>query len=122
MIEVQDSGRGVDWEAVRRRAVELGIPSRTPAELERALFADGLSTRSTVTEESGRGVGTAAVARAVEAAGGRVEVFSEPGRGARFRLSWPASVARDAGTNGVRGRRTASVAKLGVGEQREKSE
>lgn len=120
MIEVQDSGRGVDWEAVRRRAVELGIPSQTPAELERALFADGLSTRATVTEESGRGVGTAAVARAVEAAGGRVEVFSEAGRGARFRLSWPASVARDAGTNGVRGRRTASVAKLAVGE-REKS-
>ena len=119
VIEVEDSGRGVDWDAVRRRAVELGLPAETPAELERALFADGLSTRASVTEESGRGVGTAAVARAVEAAGGRVEVFSETGKGSRFRLSWPASVARDTGSIRPSARRTASVAKLAV-EQKEK--
>ena len=120
MIEVQDTGRGVDWDAVRRRAVELGIPSATPAELERALFADGLSTRTNVTEESGRGVGTAAVARAVEATGGRVEVFSERGIGSRFRLSWPASVALDGVENAARGRRSAAVSKLTI-DKKEKS-
>jgi two-component system chemotaxis sensor kinase CheA len=94
VIEVADTGRGIDWEAIRRSASKLGVPCQTQAELGRALFADGLSTKTEVTQESGRGVGTAAVARAVEAAGGRIDVLSERGQWTRFRLVFAASFAR----------------------------
>jgi two-component system chemotaxis sensor kinase CheA len=94
VIEVEDSGRGIDWNAVRQSARKLGLPCQTPLDLQRALFADGLSTRHEVTQESGRGVGTAAVARAVEAAGGHIDVFSERGEGTRFQLIFDASLAR----------------------------
>jgi two-component system, chemotaxis family, sensor kinase CheA len=94
VIEVSDTGRGIDWNAIRHSAKKLGLPSQTPLDLQRALFADGLSTRNEVTQESGRGVGTAAVARAVEAAGGHIDVFSERGEGTRFRLVFASSLAR----------------------------
>lgn len=94
VIEVSDTGRGIDWNAVRHSARRLGLPSQTPLDLQRALFADGLSTRSEVTLDSGRGIGTAAVARAVEAAGGHIDVHSERGAGTRFRLIFASSLAR----------------------------
>lgn len=93
-IEIEDSGRGIDWEALRAAAGKKGLPCSTQRELAEALFADGVSTRSEVTENSGRGVGTAALARAVKTTGGRIEVFSERGKGTRLRLTWPAAVAR----------------------------
>jgi K+-sensing histidine kinase KdpD len=54
------------------------------ADLERAMFSDGLSTADAVTETSGRGVGLAAVAAAVDELGGRIEVASRPGHGTSF--------------------------------------
>jgi len=94
VIEVADTGRGIDWNAVRNSAIKLGLPTQTPLDLQRALFADGLSTRNEVTQDSGRGVGTAAVARAVEAAGGYIDVHSERGAGTSFRLIFASSIAR----------------------------
>jgi two-component system chemotaxis sensor kinase CheA len=90
VIEVEDSGKGVDWERVRERAEARGLPTRTRAELERALFADGLSTKDAVGETSGRGIGMAAVKAAVQSRGGHVQIQSEALRGTRVRLSWPA--------------------------------
>jgi two-component system chemotaxis sensor kinase CheA len=92
VVSIADDGRGIDWEAVRARAAERGLPHATAADLERALFVDGLSTRSDVTETSGRGVGMGAVLAACRALGGRVEVESQPGRGTCFRFRVPRSV------------------------------
>src|SRR5690606_15171883 len=61
-IEVENHGRGVDWERVRKLAQERGLPAATHEDLEQALFADGLSTKGSVDTTSGRGVGMAAVA------------------------------------------------------------
>lgn len=88
-VSIRDDGRGVDWSAVARRAASLGVPFDTRASLERALFAEGLSTRDEVTETSGRGVGLGAVLGTVEALDGRVVVESERGHGTTFRFVFP---------------------------------
>ena len=94
IIEVEDSGGGVNWDRVRELAKKRGLPAETHEDLEKALFADGLSTKEQVGETSGRGVGMAAVAAAVHAHGGEIRVLSESQHGTRVRLSWPVSAAR----------------------------
>jgi two-component system chemotaxis sensor kinase CheA len=83
-IEIADDGRGIDWDGVRVKARAADLPADTHEDLVRALFTDGVSTASTVSETSGRGVGLAAVLAAVIEAHGRVEVHSEATRGTRF--------------------------------------
>lgn len=94
MIELRDDGRGVDWEAIRARAMERAMPCRNHADLVNALFADGLSTRDEVSDVSGRGVGMGAVRRAVEELGGTIEITSEPGRGTAVRFRFPREAVR----------------------------
>ncbi|HEY3497603.1 MAG TPA: ATP-binding protein, partial [Polyangiaceae bacterium] len=90
VFEIEDDGRGIDWERVRARAREWGLPAESAADLERALFTDGLSTREEANELSGRGVGMAAVLGSCETLGGSIAVHSEPGTGTRVRVTLPA--------------------------------
>jgi two-component system, chemotaxis family, sensor kinase CheA len=91
VISLGDDGHGVDWEKVAQRASAAGLPTSTPGDLERALFADSISTRDQVSETSGRGVGLGAVRSVVTALGGRIEIESAAGKGTTFRfaLPWP---------------------------------
>jgi two-component system, chemotaxis family, sensor kinase CheA len=81
---------GAAGEAGGPRAGEAG------ADVLELLFLPGLSTRAHADLGAGRGIGLAAVKRAVERRGGQVEVASEAGRGSLFRLRLPlsASIAR----------------------------
>jgi two-component system chemotaxis sensor kinase CheA len=88
-IEVGDDGRGIDWRAVAACAKAMGLAHETPSELADALFADGLSTRSDVSEVSGRGIGLGAARSECEKLGGTATVTSEPGRGCTFRFTFP---------------------------------
>jgi two-component system, chemotaxis family, sensor kinase CheA len=88
-IEIADDGRGIDWEAIRVKGGRLGLPCRTPADLLGVLCHEGFSTRSEVTEISGRGVGMAAVKQRVENMGGRLEVRSSLGQGTTWSISVP---------------------------------
>jgi len=90
-VEFEDSGPGIDWNVIRHRAKQHGLPSDTQAELIVALFADGISAENEATEFSGRGVGLSAVRDACQRQRGKVEVATERGAGTRFRFSWPAS-------------------------------
>jgi two-component system chemotaxis sensor kinase CheA len=98
-LTLTDDGRGIDAEAVRRKAVELGLyrdeESRTlsPSEILGCLFRPGFSTRDTVSELSGRGVGLDVVKSKLDSLGGGIEVTSTYGEGSQFRLSLPLSVA-----------------------------
>jgi len=94
-IEVADDGRGVDVEAIRSRAFELGLVGAEElaamdddAILE-LLFRDGLSSRREVGDLSGRGVGMAAVRAEAEVLGGSVRIVNNPGRGMRLIVAVP---------------------------------
>jgi len=91
-VEFGDDGRGIDWDAVRKKARSLGLPSASHEDLVDGLFADGLSTRDEVTELSGRGVGLGVVRDECRKLGGSVEVSSVRGQGATFRFIWPSAV------------------------------
>lgn len=85
-VSVQDDGGGIDWEKLQKRAEEMGVAVKEPADL---IFLDGLSSRDQVTDLSGRGVGLAAVRCETKRLGGQVEVESVLGRGTRFRFIFP---------------------------------
>lgn len=97
LVDVEDDGAGVDFEAVRAAAraldPQLDTDSFDRTELLAFLFHPGLSTASSISEISGRGVGLDVVRDAVEAIGGGVAVDSEPGRRTRFTLRVPVNLA-----------------------------
>jgi two-component system chemotaxis sensor kinase CheA len=97
VIEVADDGRGIDPEAVRERAVRLGLiePEAvlTRKETLDLIFAPGLSTAEQVTETSGRGVGMDVVRENVTALGGLVHVDSQLGRGTTVVFTLPITLA-----------------------------
>lgn len=88
-IVVIDDGRGIVWSDVRERAKSKGLPAATHEDLVEALFCDGLSTRDSVSDISGRGVGLGAVRQAVRDLGGSVFVSSASGGGTEFRIRVP---------------------------------
>lgn len=98
-ITVSDDGAGIDIEAVRRRAVELGLYSEAQAgalseqQVMRTLFLAHMSTRRQVTQVSGRGLGLNVVLSSVEALGGTVSIKSTLGEGTAFHLSVPVALA-----------------------------
>ncbi len=87
-VEIEDDGRGIDWDRVAARARALGLPARTSQ--EEALFADGVSTAEEVDDVSGRGIGMGAVRAAVQELRGALTVDSRAGKGTRIRATLPA--------------------------------
>ncbi|MFT3698640.1 MAG: ATP-binding protein [Kofleriaceae bacterium] len=88
-IAIADDGAGVDWDRVRDKAVSLGLPCDTKMQLEEALFASGFSTRSAVSEVSGRGVGLDALREACRSLGGDIALSTVRGVGTRIVCSVP---------------------------------
>jgi two-component system, chemotaxis family, sensor kinase CheA len=92
-IEISDDGRGIDSEAIRRKAFQEGIiPSDGEMSKEAmldVLFKPGFSTTSMVTELSGRGVGMNVVKTHMDQLGGFIDVRTEKGAGTTFVLSLP---------------------------------
>ncbi|WP_036481856.1 hybrid sensor histidine kinase/response regulator [Myxosarcina sp. GI1] len=99
VIEVSDDGRGLDLDSIKKTALRKGI--HTEAELaamseERVrslIFASGFSTRTKVSELSGRGVGLDVVRANIEKLKGAIEVNSTRDRGCQFRISLNNSLA-----------------------------
>jgi two-component system chemotaxis sensor kinase CheA len=86
LVEVADDGPGVDWSRIVERAKELGFDAATEAERRNALFRDGVSTATRLTDISGRGIGMGAAKEATEALGGRIEIETELHRGTTVRM------------------------------------
>ena len=88
-LRICDDGRGIQWDRLRAKAHERGLPYETDDERVAALFAPGVTSREVVTAISGRGMGTATMYEAVQELGGTCEVESEPGRGTTFIFTLP---------------------------------
>jgi two-component system chemotaxis sensor kinase CheA len=99
IIAIEDDGRGIDVEKVKKKAVEKGLI--TPEQAENMsdkeafelLFMPGFSTAEQVSEVSGRGVGMDVVASTIHTLRGTIEVESEPGKGTKFIMKLPLTVA-----------------------------
>jgi CheY-like chemotaxis protein len=97
-VEVSDDGGGLDTALIKKAAVERNIATAgeldvmTPGQLHQLIFRNGFSTRATITEISGRGVGMDVVRSEVQALQGHVEVQSTPGQGTRVLLTLPADL------------------------------
>jgi chemotaxis family two-component system sensor histidine kinase/response regulator PixL len=94
-IEIQDDGRGINFEKIRQRAQELGwlTPEQTETlksdQLLNFMFEPGFSTAAKVTEISGRGVGLDVVRSELRQLKGTIEVLTTPNQGTTFVLKLP---------------------------------
>ena len=98
VINLTDDGRGINVNAVRQKAIEQGLISAKDTSLKtldimQYIFNAGLSTAKSVSQISGRGVGMDVVQSEVKQLGGVVTVDSESGRGSRFTMRLPLTVA-----------------------------
>lgn len=97
VLTIEDDGRGIDPERVLATARKRGLigPDERPDEKEILdfLFLPGFSTRETVTEISGRGVGMDVVKRNVAALSGTIDVETEVGSGTIFTITIPLTLA-----------------------------
>lgn len=99
VVEVSDDGAGINYEKIKRKAIQRGIISEEDAasltneEIAKLLFKSGFSTADKVTDVSGRGVGLDVVASKIQALNGTVDLESVPGQGSTFSIKLPLTLA-----------------------------
>ncbi len=96
-IEIIDDGKGIDVDSVRQKAIDRGVihPSKTISDMEayNLIFDPGFSTAKKISDVSGRGVGLDVVKRQIEKLNGNVSVWSEKGKGSKFTIKLPLTLA-----------------------------
>ena len=99
VIMVTDDGKGINADAIRRKAVEKGMISQeeadslNDADAVRLIFLPGFSTAETITDVSGRGVGMDVVRSKIETLGGHVDVETKVDEGSVFKIKLPLTLA-----------------------------
>jgi two-component system chemotaxis sensor kinase CheA len=99
LIQIRDDGRGIDCDAIRRKALQQGLKRpdelqrMSPSQLYEMILLSGFSTTGRVTDLSGRGVGMDVVKTNLDQIGGTLEIDSQPGEGTVFTLRLPLTLA-----------------------------
>jgi chemosensory pili system protein ChpA (sensor histidine kinase/response regulator) len=97
VFELSDDGAGLNLDVLRQKAMERGLFPQgaviTDEDARQLIFNSGISTAETITEISGRGVGMDVVRNEIKALGGRIDVYSERGKGTRFTVYLPLTLA-----------------------------
>jgi two-component system chemotaxis sensor kinase CheA len=99
VIEVEDDGKGIDYNLVKKKAIEKGIIDEKEAEnlsIEDSidlLFSAGFSTADKVSDISGRGVGLDVVRSKIESINGNIEIESFKDKGTKFIIRIPLTLA-----------------------------
>jgi len=99
VIEVEDDGKGIQVESIKKKALQNGIITQQQAEImpERdiidLIFLPGFSTAEEVSDISGRGVGMDVVKTNIDKIRGKIHVITTPGKGTRMVLKLPLTMA-----------------------------
>jgi two-component system chemotaxis sensor kinase CheA len=97
VIEIADDGRGLNREAILKKATGQGLISAgdvlSEDDINSLIFAPGFSTAEKVTDISGRGVGMDVVRRNIDAMRGRISIATVPGKGTTFKITLPLTLA-----------------------------
>ncbi len=97
VIDVADDGRGLDVDAIRRKAYERDLlkpdSKVTDEEIMELILTPGFSTAAAVTQSAGRGVGMDVVANEVKKLGGSLRISSVTGQGTNFTVRLPFTLA-----------------------------
>jgi len=97
VIELEDDGRGLDLEDILDQARLLGLidEGERPSDevIQSLVFHEGLTTAQDLTDISGRGVGLGVVKKAVEKLRGRLEINTVKGKGTKFTIRLPLTLA-----------------------------
>ena len=99
VIEIEDDGAGMNEKMLVQAAVRKGLMSKeasaevTTQDALELIFLPGFSTRSAITDLSGRGVGMDVVKTNINRLGGVVDVWSEHGSGTKFTITLPVTLA-----------------------------
>ena len=97
VVEVSDDGAGLDKERILAKARSRGLVGQsdllTEEQIHDLIFLPGFSTAEKTTDVSGRGVGMDVVRRNVNELGGKIEIRSVPGKGSRFLITLPLTLA-----------------------------
>jgi two-component system chemotaxis sensor kinase CheA len=98
-VVVEDDGRGIDVGLVAERAQRLGLIERaaldamTPSDVLNTIYQPGFSTKESVSDISGRGIGMDVVRESIENLKGVIELETAPGKGTRFLIRLPLTLA-----------------------------
>ncbi|GMR21956.1 MAG: chemotaxis protein CheA [Acidobacteriota bacterium] len=98
-VVVEDDGRGIDVAHVARQAVTQGLiessqlDQMAPADILNTIYQPGFSTKDEVSDISGRGIGMDVVRESIENLKGVIELQTAPGRGTRFLIRLPLTLA-----------------------------
>lgn len=97
IIEIEDDGRGLQTEKILEKAIASGMTTPNQSlgneEIHNFIFRPGFSTKDAVTDLSGRGVGMDVVRQNIKALNGEIFISSEEGKGTKFTIQLPLSVA-----------------------------
>ncbi|MBK8398359.1 MAG: response regulator [Leptospiraceae bacterium] len=99
VIEIKDDGRGIDIDAVLKRAIERGLVTEdrvsflSQKEIIEFIFSPGFSTAEKLTEMSGRGVGMDVVMSTIKSLQGSIDVQTKKGQGTTLFLKIPLTLA-----------------------------
>ncbi|MCR5763629.1 MAG: response regulator [Treponema sp.] len=102
-IVISDDGRGIQYDTVRAKAMELypaereNIENYSNTDLQQYLFRPGFSTKDNPSLLSGRGIGLDVVSNAIEAIKGKLHLSSTYGKGTSFELVIPLTLATQQG-------------------------
>ncbi len=99
IIEIADDGKGLNVQGIKRKAIANGLASEAEMDglndqqIMQFIFKPGFSTAEKVTAVSGRGVGMDVVRTNIERIGGTIELSSTPGKGTKFTIKIPLTLA-----------------------------
>lgn len=97
VIDIMDDGQGIEVDKVRNKAIQKGLisPNKVLSNQDayNLIFLPGFSTSDKISNVSGRGVGLDVVKTMVEKLKGTISVTSEPGKGSKFSIRLPLTLA-----------------------------